>query len=54
MTYTDKEEFEGPFNLKKSKNIIMHTFFNSNTSEFSVNLQVMINEGTYRTAIQNM
>ena len=32
----------------------MHTFFYSNISEFSGNLEVMIDEGTYKTNIQNM
>ena len=32
----------------------MHTFFYSNISEFSGNLEGMIEEGTYKTTIQNM
>ena len=54
MTYTDKEEVEGSFNLKMSRNNTMHTFFYSNISDFSENLEGMLNEGTYKTTIQNM
>ena len=54
MTYTDKDEVEGSFNLKTSRNNIMHTFFYSNISEFDGNLQGMLDEGTYNTTIQNM
>ena len=32
----------------------MHTFFYSNMSEFSVNLEGMLDEVTYKTTIQNM
>ena len=32
----------------------MHTLFYSNISEFAGNLEVMIDEGTYKTIIQNM
>ena len=32
----------------------MHTFFYSNISEFSGSLEGMIDEGTYKTTIQNM
>ena len=32
----------------------MHTFFYSNISEFAVNLEGIIDEGTYKTTIQNM
>ena len=38
MTYTDKEEVEGSFNIKTSIYNTMHTFFYSNISEFAVNL----------------
>ena len=31
----------------------MHTFFYSNISEFSGNSEEMIDEGTYKTTIQN-
>ena len=54
MTSTDKLEVEGSFNLKTSRNNTMHIFFYSNISEFDGNLQGMLNEGTYKTAIQNM
>ena len=32
----------------------MHTFFYSNISEFTGNLEVLRDEGTYKTTIQNM
>ena len=32
----------------------MHTFFYSNISEFAENLEGMLDEGTYKTKIQNM
>ena len=32
----------------------MHTFFYSNISEFAGNLEGMLDEGTYKTTIQNM
>ena len=34
ITWTNKEEVEGHFNLTKPGTNTMHTFFNSNTSEF--------------------
>ena len=54
MTCTDKEEVEGSFNLKKPGNDTIHTFFYSNISEFSGNVEGMIDEGRYRTTVQNM
>ena len=51
MTFTDKEEVEGSFNLKTSKNNTMHTFFYYNIYKFSGNFQGMLNEGTYKTTI---
>ena len=54
MTSTDKEKFEGSFNLKKSRRNNMHTFFYNNISEFAGNFQGMINEGTFKTTIHNM
>ena len=53
-TYPDKEGFEGSFNLKKSRSNNMHTFFYSNMSKFAGNLEGMLDEGTYKTTIQNM
>ena len=32
----------------------MHTFFYSNISHFTGNLEGMLDEGTYKTKIQNM
>ena len=32
----------------------MHTFFYSNISEFSGDLEGILDEGTYKTTIQNM
>ena len=32
----------------------MHNLFYSNISEFSENLQVILNEGTYKTVLNNM
>ena len=54
MTYPDKEEVEGSFNLETSKNNTMHTFFYSNIYEFAGNLEGILNEGTYKTTVQNM
>ena len=54
MTSTDKEDVEGSFNLKTSRNNTMHTFFYSNISEFSGNTELMLDEGKYKTTIQNM
>ena len=51
MTSTDKEEFEGSFNLKTSRNNTMYTLFYSNISEFARNLEGIINEGTYKTTV---
>ena len=53
-TYTDKDFVKGSFNLKKYRSNNMHTFFYFNISEFSGNLEGMLDEGTYKTAIQNM
>ena len=38
MTSTDKEDYEGSFNLKTLRNNTIHTLFYSNISEFSGNL----------------
>ena len=54
MTFTDKEEVEGSFNLKKNGNNTMHTLFYSNIYEFAGNLEGMLDEGKYRTTVQNM
>ena len=43
-----------PSILKKTGNNNMHTFFYFNISEFSINLKVMLDDGTYKTTIQNM
>ena len=46
MTSTDKYKVKGPFNLKTSRNNIMHSLFYSNLSEFSENLQEMLGDRT--------
>ena len=51
MTTTDKDEVEGYFNFKTTRNNIMYNLFYSNISEFSSNLQGMLDEGTYKTTI---
>ena len=48
MTWTNKEEVEGSFNLTKPGNNTMHTFFNNNVSEFGGNLEGMMDEENYR------
>ena len=48
MTSTDKEEVEGSYNFKTFKSNTMHAFFYSNISEFSGNLQGMLNAGTLK------
>ena len=45
MTCTDKDIVEGSFNLEKTVNNTMYTFFYSNISGFSGNLEVMLDEG---------
>ena len=42
MTWKNKEEVEGSFNLTKSGNNTMHTFLNNNISEFGGNLEGML------------
>ena len=54
MTSTDKEYFEGSFNLKTSINKTMHTLFYSTISEFVGNLEVILDYGTCKTNIQNI
>ena len=54
MTTTDKNKFERSFNLKTSRNNTMYTFFNSNVSEFSENLEGILDDGMYKQSIQNM
>ena len=54
ITCTDKEEFDGSFDLKKTGNNTMHTFFYSNISEFTGNLEVILDEVRYRTTVQNI
>ena len=53
-TCTDKDEVGGYFNLKISRNNIIGTLFYFDISEFAGNLQEMLDEGTYKTTIQNM
>ena len=45
VTCTNKEEFEDN---------TMHTFFYYNISEFGGNLEGILDEGRYRTTVQNM
>ena len=54
MTWTNKEEVEGHFNLTKPGNNTMHTFLNSNISEFGGDLEGMLDERNYRSTIHNM
>ena len=54
MTTTDKDDVDGSFNLKKSRNNIMYTLFYSNIPEFVEKLEEMIDEVTYKTFIHNM
>ena len=54
MTCTNKEMFEGTFNLTKPGNNNMRTFFYSNIYEFGENLERMMDEGNYRTTVQTM
>ena len=54
MICTNKEEVEGTLNLTKPGNNTMHTLFYSSISEFSGNLEGMLDEGNYRTTVQTM
>ena len=54
MTCTNKEKVEGTLNLTKPGNNTNHTFFYSNISEFGGNLEVILDEGNYRTTVQTM
>ena len=54
MTWTNKEKFEGSFNLTKPANNTMHTFLNNNISEFGGNLEGMLDVGKYRSTVHNM
>ena len=54
MTHTDKDKVEGSFNIKTSKNNVIPTFFYSNISEFPEIFQVILNERTYKTTINNI
>ena len=54
MTSTDKYYVEGSFNFKKSRSNNMHTFFHSSISEFAGSFERMLDEGTYKTTMQNM
>ena len=56
-----KNQWHVPINKKlratsifKNVENTMHTFFHSNISDFSGNLEVMLDEGTYRTTIHNI
>ena len=52
MTTYDKDAVEVSLNLKTSRYDIMPTLFYSNISEFDGNLQVVLDEGRYKTSIQ--
>ena len=54
MTWTNKEKVEGSFNLTKPGNNTMQTFVFNNTSEFGGHLVGMLDEGNYRSTVQNM
>ena len=54
MTSTDKEEVEGSFNFKKPRIYNMQTFFYSNISKFSGNLEGILDEETWKTTINNI
>ena len=54
MTSTYKYEVEVSFNLKTPRSNIMHNLFYSNIYEFAGNLQEVLDEGTYKTTLQNM
>ena len=44
----------GDNSLKKSRHNIVYTFFYSNISEFSRKFEGILDEGVYKTSIQNM
>ena len=44
----------GGFNLKTSRDNVMYTLFNTNISEFSGNLEGIIDEGMYKRTIKNV
>ena len=54
MTWTNKKKVEGSFNLTKPGNNTMHNFFYNNISEFGGNLESMLDEGKYRSTVQNI
>ena len=54
MTSNDKDEVESSFNLKTSRSITIHTFFYSDITEFAESLEGILNEGTFKTTIQNI
>ena len=45
MTWKNKEEVKGSFNLTKPGNNNIHTFSYSNISEFAGNLEGILDEG---------
>ena len=53
-SYSDEKILRDPSIKKKPGANTMHTFFYYNISEFAGNFEGMIDEGTYRTTIQNM
>ena len=54
ITTTDKDAVEGSFSFKTYRHNIVYNFVYSNISEFAGNLQVILDEGRYKTSIQNI
>ena len=51
MTTTSKDEVEGYFYFKTSRYNFMYTFFYTNISEFSGNLEGILDEATKKITI---
>ena len=54
MTWTNKGEVKGSFNLKNSRNNTMHIYFYNNISKLGGYLEGMLDERNYRTIVQTM
>ena len=54
ITCTDKEEFQGSFNLTKPGDNNIHTLFYYSLSEFGGILEGIMDEVNYRTTVQTM
>ena len=48
MTTTSKNEVEGSFNWKTSRDNVIYTLFYTNIYEFSGNCEVILDEGMYK------